>query len=739
MAAPHGRLPSELSSFVGRRRELAEVRRLLGQARLLTLVGVGGVGKSRLALRTARQCERVFAGGVWLVELAPLTEPSLVPVAVARGLGLRDERASDHLRLITDHVGSRRLLLVLDNCEHLLHACAGLLSGLLRGCPELVVLATSREPLGIEGEVVFLVPPLGLPEPGAEAGAPAASEAVALFMERAQASVPDFQLTPANQVDVARLCRYLDGIPLAIEFAAVRLRALSLEQILVRLRGQLDLPSTVEQFRPERQQTLRATMDWSHELLSESERVLWRRLSVFAGGFTLEAAEDVCADGHLERSRVMVALVGLVDRSISARVAAGAEARHRLLEPVRQYGRDRLRDEGEETALLRRHRDWCLAMAHAAAGQWWGPRQRDVLERLETELENVRAGLGHCLQEPAEAAVGLDICASTWFFWNAQRHLGEGRRWLADLLPHVPDPVPIRAASLTALGTLMQFQNDAGAAAPVLEEAIGLCRRLGERHTLVLALGRLGSVTAARGHLAPARALTEEAVSLAREVDSPESLATVLSQAARVALGLGEVERAVAMYRECIDRCREAGERWLRLRAVLPLAVALSDGGRHDEARDLMQSSLALARDLGDERMMAWSVEGLAWSRVATGAAEAAARLLGAAASLRAAEPESVYALDRARTERCRSAALDRLGDAAFERAWEQGARMERAEVLAFALGEPGSASRRWSRTACRTAPSRTASSSRCGRPRTTSATSWSSWACGPARSWRGG
>src|SRR5262245_2423718 len=341
------RLPAELSSFVGRQRELAEVRGLLGQTRLLTLVGVGGVGKSRLALRTARHCERVFTEGVYLVELAPLSDPGLATAAVARGLGLRDEQTGDLAAAVAEHVGDRRLLLVLDNCEHLLGACGPLMAGLLRACSRLVMLATSREPLGLEGEFVYRVPPLGLPDLAAAAsGHPVVSEAVTLFRERARASLPTFEITSDNRLAVARLCRHLDGIPLAIEFAAVRLRALSVEQVLDRLERQLDLPSATELSRPARQQTLRATMDWSHELLTGPERLLWRRLAVFAGGFTLEAAERVCAGGGLESADVMGGLVGLVDRSIVNRVDQGGRPRYRLLETVRQYGLERLRAAG---------------------------------------------------------------------------------------------------------------------------------------------------------------------------------------------------------------------------------------------------------------------------------------------------------------------------------------------------------------------------------------------------------
>jgi predicted ATPase/DNA-binding CsgD family transcriptional regulator len=667
-------LPAELSSFVGRRSELAEVGRMLTRSRLVTVTGFGGVGKSRLALRTARQSERLFADGVWLVELAPLSDPGLVPTAVARGLGLDDERPRDLEDELAGHVAGRRLLLVLDNCEHVLPAAAGLVGRLLRAGPELRVLTTSREPLGLEGEAVYQLPPLAQPE------------AVSLFRERAQAATPGFDVTPGNQAVVGRLCRTLDGIPLAIEFAAVRLRALSLEQIVEHLEGEVEVPSPVTSGRPERQQTLRATMRWSHELLSEPERVLWRRLSAFAGGFDLEAAREVCGGGDLPPSGVLGGVVGLVERSVVVREPD--RPRYRLLEPVRQYGRERLRAAGEEAAVRRRHRDWCAGLARAQEARWWGPAQREVLERLDAEHENLRAALAYCQETPGEAAAGLAICADTWFFWHAQRNASEGRRWLTALLGGATEATPHRAAGLSALGTILMLQNEAALAVPLLEEAEALARRLGEDRTAAQVLGRLAMVAAARRDLDRAAAATAEAVVLARRTGHAETLATALSQAARVAMGRRDAERAVVLYRECVDLCRDAGERWLRQRALLPLAVALSDLGDHAGAWRLCRESLRIARDLGDDRMVVWSIEGLAWARAAQGLGEEAAALLGAAAAVRGDEPASQYGGDRERTERCRAQAVAAIGEAAFERARERAAALDREPALALASGE---------------------------------------------------
>jgi predicted ATPase/DNA-binding CsgD family transcriptional regulator len=662
---------------------------MLGHARLVTVTGFGGVGKSRIALRTARQSERVFADGVWLVELAPLSDPGLVPTAVARGLGIDDERPRDMEDELADHVASRRLLLVLDNCEHVLPAAAHLVGRLLRAAPDLRVLTTSREPLGLEGEAVYQLAPLAQPE------------AVSLFRERAQAAMPGFDVTPGNQAVVRRLCQTLDGIPLAIEFAAVRLRALSLDQIVEHLAGEVEVPSPAGHGRPERQQTLRATMRWSHELLSEPDRVLWRRLSAFAGGFELEAAQQVCSGDTLTPSSVLAGVVSLVERSVivrDPRDGSGGRPRYRLLEPVRQYGREQLRFAGEEAAVRRRHRDWCADLAVAQAARWWGPAQREVLERLDEEHENLRAALAYCEEVPGEAAAGLAICADTWFFWHAQRHASEGRRWLTDLLERALEPTGRRAAGLAALATIQLLQNDAAVAVPLLEEAETLARRLGEDRIMAQVLGRLGMVAAARRDLEGAAAATAEAVALARRVGHAETLATALSQAARVAIGRRDAERAIVLYRECTDLCRESAERWLRQRALLPLAVALSDLGDNAGAQRLGRESLRIARDLGDDRMMVWSIEGLAWSRAAEGRADEAATLLGAAAAVRGEEPASQYSGDRERSERCRATAVAAIGEAAFRRAWERAASLDRDLALALAAGEqvsPARAARR--------------------------------------------
>src|SRR5215210_5399636 len=374
---PPNNLPLELSSFVGREKELAEVKRLLESTRLLTLTGSGGCGKTRLALAVARELAEGFEDGVWVVELAPLADPTLVPQAVASTLGVREQPGRSLTETLSDYLGSKKVLLVLDNCEHLVEACAELAEALLRSSPELRVLATSREALGITGEVAWLVPSLSLPDlrrlPDIESLPQ--YEAARLFVERAAAVKPSFTLTEQNAVAVAQVCYRLDGIPLAIELAAARAKVLSVEQIADRLEDSFGLLSAGGRTAMPRHRTLHATMDWSHELLPEEEQILFRRLSVFAGGFTLDAAEAVCAGEELERDEVLESLSHLVDKSLVIMREVGGEGRYRLLETVRQYAREKLSESGEAGQASERHAGYYLALAEEAEPELKGERQ----------------------------------------------------------------------------------------------------------------------------------------------------------------------------------------------------------------------------------------------------------------------------------------------------------------------------------------------------------------------------
>jgi predicted ATPase len=392
--APHN-LPSELSSFVGREKELSEVKRLLADTRLLTLTGSGGCGKTRLALAAATDLLEEFEEGVWMVELAPLADPALVPQAVASTLGVREQPGRSPTETLSDYLSSKQVLLVLDNCEHLIEACAVLAEALLHSCPELRILATSREALGITGEVAWLVPSLSLPDLRhlPEIESLPRYESARLFVERTTAVKPTFALTERNATAVAQVCYRLDGIPLAIELAAARAKVLSVEQISERLDDCFRLLAAGSRTAMPRHRTLHATMDWSHDLLPDEEQTLFRRLSVFAGGFTLEAAESVCAGKDLQRDEVLELLSHLVDKSLVAVWEKDGETRYRLLETVRQYGREKLSESGEEGHLWERHAGYYLALAAKAEPELKGAGQVEWLQRFEWEHDNLRAAI----------------------------------------------------------------------------------------------------------------------------------------------------------------------------------------------------------------------------------------------------------------------------------------------------------------------------------------------------------
>ena len=457
-----GTLPAELTSFVGRRRELAETRRLLAGSRMLTLTGVGGVGKTRLALRIAAEVRRTFRDGVWFVELAALQDPELLPHTVASTLELR-EVSADPAADLAAYLEEKGLLVVLDNCEHLTDACAVLASKLLAAAPGLRILATSRHVLGVEGEQILPVPPLSTPE--AEGNLvgddPAHYESVRLFLDRAAAVAPGFTLGPGNRTAVLDLCRRLDGIPLAIELAAVWLRILSPEQILARLEHRFRLLSRERPAVAARHQALDATIGWSYDLCSPAERLMWARLSVFSGGFHLEAAEEVCAGDGILRDDVLGLIAGLVNKSIVVRWQATeiTTAWYQMLESIRQYGAERLTNQEQVRVLRARHRDYYQSLAKRFAAESFGPHQADWFIRLRRESGNIRAALDFCLAEKGEAAGAFEIAAPIWNFWFAG-FLREGYRYLLRALELATEPTSGRAHALWAASYLAMFATD---------------------------------------------------------------------------------------------------------------------------------------------------------------------------------------------------------------------------------------------------------------------------------------
>jgi predicted ATPase len=473
-----GNLPAELTSFVGRRRELSEVKRLLATTRLLTLTGSGGAGKTRLALRAAAELGRSFPDGVWLVPLASIDDPELVIQAVFSALGLQDMSSGWSLSTLSGYLADKHLLLVLDNCEHLLDSCALLAVTLLRACPELRVLATSRQGLGTTGETRMRVPPLSLPEEGTSPSLEQLTtyEAVTLLSERAAAVLPGFRVDGGNAAAVLRLCRRLDGMPLALELAAVRLEGMTVEQVVRVLERELPVLGRGDRGAEARQRTLEATIGWSYGLLEEEERRLWARLSVFTGGVDEDAAMTVCSGGELPPEGVAEQLASLVEKSIVQRDPERRPVRYAMLETVRQYGRRRLRELGEEVELQRRHRDWILQLAVAVGAH--DRRESELFNRIQLELDNVWSALDFCRRHPGEAAAGIQICRQLYPYCWSRGPLGDVRRILEALLPLTTESSVPRGWCIFTVAGLAVLQNDAAVALPLMAESL----RIGREH-----------------------------------------------------------------------------------------------------------------------------------------------------------------------------------------------------------------------------------------------------------------
>ncbi len=691
-----GNLPAELTSFVGRRGELAEVRRLLAGSRLVTLTGVGGVGKTRLALRAAAGSRRAFPGGVWLVRLDQLRDEALVAQAVAGALGLQDRPGYSPAAALAEYLAGRQLLLVLDNCEHLVDAAAKLADQLLRAAAGLRVLATSREALTIDGEMVLPVPPLAAPEAGQPLTAAelARFPAVRLFAERAAQVVPGFAVTEANVAAVAGICCRLEGLPLAIELAAARLPVLSPQQIDARLGDRLGLLTRGGRTRPARQQTLRASIEWSYELCSRAERLLWARLSVFAGGFELDAAEGICGDYRLAADEVLDLLAALAGKSILTAAHGEGVARYRLPEPLREYGQERLHESGEHAALRRRHRDWHEQLARRAETGWLSPQMTDWAARLYREHANVNAAQDFCQAEPGEAEAGLRIALHVWilYYWGAG-HVSEGRYRLGQVLAQAGEPTVCRARGLLLAGFLAAVGGDRGAARALLEQGTSLAGRLDDPATRAFAACIAGTACLFAGDLPQATAQFEDGLAVLPVAAVGGRLRALLLTGRAMAAGLaGYEQRAVACHRE-LAALTEAGSEYIRCWSsawsLWALGAAAWRRGDLDRATGLHQQSLRLRRN--DRMGTTFSVEALAWIAASRHQYERAAVLLGAATGLLRSmgttldgnQPMAGYHRD------CERQARQALGEAAFQAVYHRGLDLPAADVLGYALQQP--------------------------------------------------
>ena len=686
--ATAGQLPAELSSFVGRRIEVAETRKAIEESRLVTLTGTAGVGKTRLALQVASAARRALADGVWFVDLSQLREPELLEQTIAGTLGLQEHSALAPLDMLVGHLADRSLLLVLDNCEHLVEPCAKMAEQVLRSAPGVRILATSREALRVTGERILPVPPLSVTDDAVLLDGDRVSEAVALFYARARDVAP-WLTTGAQREQVAQICQRLDGLPLAIELAAALLRVLSPQELLDRLSDRYRLLTQGRRAAPHRQQTLRAAIDWSFDLCGGPEQLLWSRLAVFSGEFELDAVEYVCSGDGVEADEVLPLVASLVDRSVLTVVQVGDVARYRLLETLREYAHDKLRTSGDYFAWRRRHRDWYAELVRRADAEWNTDRQPYHYARLGREHANLQLALDFCLAEPGEAEVALRMLTGLWrFFWWGRGWVGEGRHWFAQALDLASEPPVDRARALLVDATLAGAQGDFTAGRERQEEGTAIAEAVGEPETLAFARYVAGSAELFAGHLPESMSLLERGRDLVAAVPN-SNIRLDLLLVLGVGSGLmGDQEHAEQYNRETLALTEGTGECFHRAYALWALALIELDRGDHEGAAELARESLRLRLGHDDRMGTFWSVETLAWAHGANGDHDLAATLLGAAAALQHSMGITFAGYQHLvhYHEACHSESREALGDAGFETAFSRGA--ELADIVAFALGE---------------------------------------------------
>jgi non-specific serine/threonine protein kinase len=635
-------LPTPRIQLIGREQDSAAVRDLVLQApgRLVTLTGPGGCGKTQLALHVAADLVGILPDGVWLVDLAPVQAGHLVPYAVAAVLRCRERAHETIIDALAAHLADRELLLVLDNCEHLVDACAGLGERLLSSCPHLRILATSREHLRIQGELVWRVPSLATPD-STRTLAPAdlvRYPAIQLFVQRAQAVQPAFALGSANASAVAAVCARLDGLPLALELAAARVSVLSLPQILEHLNDRFRLLVGGSRTAPARQQTLRAALDWSYGLLSPAERAMFRRLAIFVGGWSLEAAEAVCTDGAIARAEVLELLTHLVDKSLVMVTEQDGRARYRLLDTVRAFGLEQLVAQRELEQLQEQHAACCVHLAEQAATALVGPDQATWLDSVEGEHDNLRAALKWAA-EHRDVETGTRLAGALGRFWNLRGHLTEGRQWAEAFLalgscPAVVEGCAYRTKLLHTASGLAMAQGDLAAAADFAKEGLALARACGNRQEEAGCLLLVGHVARLQGQFDRAATCLEHSLALQRALADPWGIAGALEALATLANWQGEDERAATLRAESLALFRSVG-------AVRETAVALfwlgelaCRRGEHARAAALDEESLAVFRSLGDERSVASALAALGDVTLAQGTWQQAARRYGEALEL---------------------------------------------------------------------------------------------------------
>lgn len=677
--SPGPKLPLPRTPLIGRSRDVRVLSKLVrvGASQIITLTGVGGTGKTRLALAVAAEVGDAYPGGVSFVDLAAIADPSFIANAIAAALGVRETASRPLIEGLKARLQQTETLLILDNCEHLIDGCIDMVEGLTAACPRLQILATSRQPLQVSGEKVWRVSPLELPDIEAPdlLAAAKSSPAVRLFCERAQAASATFRLTEANASAVVRICFRLDGIPLVLELAAAWMRVLSAEQLLQRLDDALSLLVTNNRTSPTRQRTLRAALDWSYNLLADAERAVFRRLAIFVGSFDLAAAEAVCADDGLEVCGVLDMLARLVDKSLVIAEVDSETARYRLPEPMRQFGEQCSTVEAEWESTRQRHAAHYLSFAQKAARALDGPSQANGLELLERERNNLRAALSRALQAN-DVETGLRLAGVMVPFWEIRGYLLEGRRWLGALVASAEacNVTPqVRASALLGAGRLANWQQDDQEAARLCEQALSLYRELGHRPGIAEAQVWLSVTYRNRGDLEEARPLVEDTLSLYQELGDESGVAEALRNLSIIARREGETGRAIALAEESLARFEKLGDERHIARGRTQLALAVLQHGDAPRAKVLFSEALQGHSRVRDSWFMANALVGLATAYAAEGQEEQAARLLGAGEALHETLSVPLSLSSGSAYEQLLARVRGALGPTAFLAAWQEG------------------------------------------------------------------
>ncbi|MGY0498953.1 ATP-binding protein [Nocardia sp. FBN12] len=670
-----------MTSFVGRDDDVAAARKLLGGTRLLTLTGVGGVGKTRLSRRVGAVVRRAFPDGVWLVELAHVSDPDLVAATVARELGLRDDTTAPQAAL-TEHLAAADLLLILDNCEHVIGACATLADQLIPATTGLRILATSREPLGVPGEQILPVAPLPVPDPEhAELDSPATR----LLVDRATAADPTFRRSAANAATLAMICRRLDGIPLALELAALRLRMFTPDQVLARLDDAMGLLTTGLRAAPQRQQTLASAIRWSYDLCTPDEQRLWEQLSVFAGGAGFDAAQAVC---HLGDPHTLLdALTGLVDKSVlTYGPGADSTGRYTMLEPLRQFARDRLRARGDEYAFRIAHREYYYRLARRGRGEYWNAADQGWFADVAREHANLRAALQFCLDDPAGARRALEIATELWPFWEHCHLLLEGYRWLSEALANNTEPTVDRARALAASAVIAAMRSETEQAAEFAMASAAIAVESGSAQVKAEAEMARAVLVFGSGDLRGALDIAVAVSGCARECVHPRVEMESLAFAAVCALALDD-PIAGAITEQLQALTTEHGSHLLGGLAQWAVGTQRRRAGDQRGAVAALRRSIELFQLFDRCAWIATSVDGLAWAAAADGDRERAARLMGAASAIRRGSSQRLaHAMTQLIGQRVREQVQTALGEREFTACFDAGAALTIEDAVHYAM-----------------------------------------------------